>query len=255
VDSCRVCAACRAGRENDCESFPTLTYGGADRVSGGTTQGGWSSEYVVDEAFAYAAPAGLDPAAVAPLLCAGVTTWAPLRRFGVGPGTTVGVVGVGGLGHLAIRFAHALGAETVAFTSSAAKGEAARELGADDVVVSRDPERMAAQTRRFDLVMDTTGAPLDLAPYFAALAVDGTLVLAGIPPQTLRIDPMSLVVGEKRLAGTGSAGRPATQEMLDFCAQHRIAADVETVRPDGIDGALERLGRGDVRFRFSVDLT
>lgn len=266
VDSCGVCPECRAGRENDCREFPTLTYGGADLVSGGTTQGGWSTEYVVDERFLYAAPVGLAPAAVAPLLCAGVTTWAPLRRFGVGPGSTVGVVGVGGLGHLAIRFAHALGAETVAFTSSEAKGEAARGLGADDVVVSRgirspvaalavDEKQMADQARRFDLVMDTTGAALDLAPYLDALAVDGTLVLAGIPPEALRIDPTSLVVGEKRLAGTGSAGRPATREMLAFCAEHGIAAEVETVRPDGIDAALERLGRGDVRFRFAIDLT
>jgi uncharacterized zinc-type alcohol dehydrogenase-like protein len=255
VDSCGVCPECRAGRENDCREFPTLTYGGADLVSGGITQGGWSTGYVVDERFLYAAPAGLDPAAVAPLLCAGVTTYAPLRRFGAGPGTTVGVVGVGGLGHLGIRFAHALGAETVAFTTSEEKGEAARALGADDVVVTRDEKQMADQARRCDIVLDTTGAALDPAPYMNALAVDGTLVLAGIPPEALRLDPMSLIVGEKRIAGTGSAGRPVTREMLDFCATHGIAAQIETLRPDGIDAALERLGRGDVRFRFVVDLT
>ncbi|MDD7940050.1 NAD(P)-dependent alcohol dehydrogenase [Actinomycetospora lutea] len=254
VDSCRTCAPCRAGRENDCDAFPTLTYGGEDRVSGGTTQGGFSTEIVVDRHFVYALPAGLDPAGAAPLLCAGITTWAPLRRFGAGPGTTVGVVGVGGLGHLAIRFAHALGAETVALTSSESKAEAAKALGADDVVLTRDPDALARQARRFDVLLDTTGHPLDLAPYLGALAVDGTYVLAGIPPATLAIDPMSLVVGEKRIAGTGSGGVPATREMLDVAAEHGIVADVEVVGPDRLGEAMDRLGRGDVRFRFVVDM-
>lgn len=254
VDSCRTCAACRAGRENDCTAFPTLTYGGTDRVSGGITQGGFSTEIVVDRHFVYALPEGLDPAGAAPLLCAGVTTWAPLRRFGAGPGTTVGVVGVGGLGHLAIRFAHALGAETVALTTSEAKADAAKALGADDVVLTRDPDALARHERRFDVLLDTTGHPLDLAAYLRTLDVDGTYVLAGIPPATLQIDPMSLVVGEKRIAGTGSAGVPATREMLDVAAAHGIVADVETVGPDRLPEALERLGRGDVRFRFVVDM-
>lgn len=254
VDSCRTCAPCRAGRENDCEAFPTLTYGGADRVSGGITQGGFATEIVVDRHFVHALPAGLDPAGAAPLLCAGITTWSPLRRFGAGPGTTVGVVGVGGLGHLAIRFAHALGAETVALTTSEDKAAAARALGADDVVLTRDPDALDRQARRFDLLLDTTGHPLDLAPYLRALAVDGTYVLAGLPPATLAIDPLSLVVGEKRIAGTGSGGVPATREMLDVAAAHGIVADVEVLGPDRLDEALERLGRGDVRFRFVVAL-
>lgn len=255
VDSCRVCASCRGGHENMCERIPTLTYGGSDRHTGGVTQGGFSREMVVDEDFVYAAPAGLDPASVAPLLCAGITTWSPLRRFGVGSGTTVGVVGVGGLGHLAVKFAHALGAETVAFTSSPAKGDAARALGADDVVLTRDEQQMAAQSGRFDLVMDTTGAPLDLNPYLATLGLRGTLVLAGIPSQALRIDPMSLVMGERSIVGTGSGGIPDTRSMLDFCAARGIAAEVETVTPAGLDDAMGRLARGDVRFRFSVDMT
>jgi uncharacterized zinc-type alcohol dehydrogenase-like protein len=254
IGSCRTCGPCRAGRENDCDAFPTLTYGGADPVSGGTTQGGFADEIVVDRHFVYALPTGLDPAGAAPLLCAGVTTWAPLRRFGAGPGTTVGVVGVGGLGHLAIRFAHALGAETVALTTSEAKADAAKALGADDVVLTRDTDALARQGRRFDVLLDTTGHPMDLAPYLAALAVDGTYVLAGIPPRTLQIDPLSLVVGEKRIAGTGSAGVPATREMLDVAAEHGIVADVETVTPDRLDEALDRLGRGDVRFRFVVEM-
>lgn len=254
VDSCGKCAECRAGRENDCAEFPTMTYGGADLVSGGVTKGGFSSEYVVDERFAYRIPDGLDPAGVAPLMCAGITTYAPLRRFGAGPGTTVGIIGVGGLGHVAIKLAHAMGAETVAFTTSAAKADAARDLGADDVVLSTDVSAMAAQARRFDLILDTTGAALDLAPYLGALAVDGTLCLVGIPPGELAIDPMSLIVGEKRLAGTGSGGIPATREMLEFCGEHGITADVEVVGTDRIAEAMERLGRNDVRFRFVIDM-
>jgi alcohol dehydrogenase (NADP+) len=255
VGSCRVCTACRAGRESMCEQYPTLTYSGPDPVSGGTTQGGFSTEYVADEHFVYPLPRGLDPAAVAPLLCAGITTWAPLRRYGVGPGTTVGVVGLGGLGHVAVKFSHALGAETVVFTSSEHKADDARALGADDVVVTRDEQRMRAQHRRCDLVLDTTGAAFDRGPYLDALALDGTLVLAGIPPEPLTVDPMSLIVGEHRLAGTGSGGVPATAEMLDFCAEHGLTADVEVVKPDGLDDALARLARGDVRYRFVVDVS
>jgi uncharacterized zinc-type alcohol dehydrogenase-like protein len=254
VDSCRTCAACRAGRENDCEAFPTLTYAGADRVSGGRTQGGFSDEIVVDRHFVYALPAGLDPAGAAPLLCAGITVWSPMRRLGVGPGTTVGVVGIGGLGHLAIRFAHALGAETVALTSSDDKADAAKALGADDVVLTRDADALARQARRFDVLLDTTGHPLDLGPYLASLAVDGAYVLAGIPPRRLEIDPLSLVVGEKRIVGTGSGGVPATREMLDVAAEHGIVADVEVVGPERLGEALDRLGQGDVRFRFVVEM-
>jgi alcohol dehydrogenase (NADP+) len=254
IGSCRTCAPCLAGRENDCESFPTLTYGGPDPISGGTTQGGFSTEIVVDRHFVYALPDALDPAGAAPLLCAGITTWSPLRRFGAGPGTTVGVIGLGGLGHVAVKFAHALGAETVVLTRSEDKADAAKALGADDVVVTRDEKALAAQARRFDLLLDTTGHPLDLAPYLAALDVDGTYVLAGIPPARLDIDPMSIVVGEKRIAGTGSGGVPATREMLDVAAEHGISADVEVVGPDELPTALDRLGRGDVRFRFVVDV-
>ncbi len=253
IGSCGTCTSCRAGRENDCEAFPTLTYGGPDPISGGTTQGGFSTEIVVDRHFVYALPEALDPAGAAPLLCAGITTYAPLRRFGAGPGTTVGIVGLGGLGHVAVKFAHALGAETVVLTTTEDKADAAKALGADDVVLTRDDRALAAQARRFDLLLDTTGHPLELAPYLAALAVDGTYVLAGIPPARLDIDPMSLVVGEKRIAGTGSGGVPATREMLDVAAAHGITADVEVVEPAELGTALDRLGRGDVRFRFVVE--
>ena len=232
-----------------------MTYGGPDPHSRGTTRGGFSTTIVVDRHFVYALPDALDPAAAAPLLCAGVTTYAPLRRFGAGPGTAVGVVGVGGLGHLAIRLSHALGAHTVAFTTSDAKRDAALALGADEVVVSRDAEAMAGAFRSLDLVLDTTGADLDIAPYLNALAVDGTYVLAGIPSKPVIVDPMSVVVGEKRIAGTGSAGVPTTRELLDFCAVHGIVADVEVLSPDELGKGLDRLARGDVRFRFVVDMT
>ena len=255
VGSCRTCTACRAGRENDCEAFPTLTYGGPDPYLGGTTRGGFSTTIVVDRHFVYTLPDALDPAAAAPLLCAGVTTFAPLRRFGAGPGTAVGVIGVGGLGHLAIRFSHALGARTVAFTTTEAKRDAALALGADDVVMSRDAEAMAGAFRSLDVVLDTTGAALDITPYLRTLVVDGTYVLAGIPPKPLTIDPLSVIVGEKRIAGTGSGGVPTTREMLDFCAAHGIVADVEVLSPDELGKGLDRLERGDVRFRFVLDMS
>ncbi|ANY08967.1 NAD(P)-dependent alcohol dehydrogenase [Pseudonocardia sp. HH130630-07] len=255
VGSCGECPACLADRENDCARFPTLTYGGADPHLGGTTRGGFSATIVVDRRFTYALPDALDPAASAPLLCAGVTTFAPLRRFGAGPGTTVGVVGIGGLGHLAVRYARAMGARVVAFTTSAAKSDAARALGAHDVVLTRDAAAMAAAFRSVDLLLDTTGVALDLAPYLNTLAVDGTYVLLGIPTEPLRIDPMSLVVGEKRIAGSGSGGVAVTREMLDFSAAHAITADVEVLPADRLDEALDRLARGDVRFRFVLDLS
>lgn len=255
VDSCRRCAACRMGRENACERYPTLTYGGPDPHSGGTTMGGWSTTIVVDRHFVYALPASMDPAAAAPLLCAGVTTYAPLRRFGAGPGTTVSVIGIGGLGHLAVRYASALGARVVALTTSSAKKEAALALGADQVVLTRDAATMAEAFRTVDLLVDTTGAALDLAPYLNMLTVDGTYVLAGIPSSPLTVDPLGLVVGEKRIAGTGSGGVPVTREMLEFSAEHGIAAEVEVVPPDQLGEAMQRLSLGDVRFRFVVDMT
>ncbi|MDX3855206.1 NAD(P)-dependent alcohol dehydrogenase [Streptomyces sp. AK02-01A] len=255
VDSCGVCPACRAGRENWCFEFPTLTYGGVDRKDGNPTRGGFSSEYVLDQRFVYALPQGLDPAGVAPLMCAGITTYSPLRRWGAGPGKTVGIVGMGGLGHLALKLAHALGAEVVQFTRSMEKAADARALGADDVVLSTDEDQMAAQTGRFDLILDTVGAPHALEPYLSALAMDGTLCLVGIPEGELKLNPLSLIVGAKNLAGAGSGGTVETQEMLEFCAEHGIVADVELMRPDQVNEALDRLARNDVRYRFVLDMT
>lgn len=253
VGSCGSCTACRAGRENWCAQV-RLTYGGPDG-SGNTTQGGYSSEYVLDEHFVYRLPDGLDPAGVAPLMCAGVTTYSPLRRSGVGKGTVVGVVGLGGLGHVGLKLARALGAEVSVFTSSPGKAESALALGADDAIVSTDAAQMAAQAGRFDFILDTVGAPHELGPYFDALGIDGTLCLVGIPDETLRVDPMNLIVGAKRLAGSGSGGVPETREMLDLCAEHGITADVEMVTPDRLDEAFDRLSRNDVRHRFVLDLT
>ncbi|WP_016907168.1 NAD(P)-dependent alcohol dehydrogenase [Streptomyces xiaopingdaonensis] len=255
ADSCRTCPACRAGRENWCHEGVVLTYGGVDPVDGSLGQGGFSSGYVVDEHFAYPLPAELDPAGTAPLMCAGITTYVPLRRWGAAPGRKVGIVGMGGLGHLALRLAHAMGAEVVQFTTSPGKAAEARRLGAEEVVLSRDERQMAAQVGRFDLVLDTVGAPHALEPYLRSLAVDGTLCLVGVPSEDLRVPPLELITGAKTLAGAGSGGTGETQEMLDFCAAHGIAAETEVLPSHQVNTALDRLERNDVRYRFVLDMT
>ncbi|MFI6084836.1 NAD(P)-dependent alcohol dehydrogenase [Streptomyces sp. NPDC051217] len=255
IDSCGECPPCRAGRENWCLRFPTLTYGNTDPKDGMTTRGGYSSEYVLPEKFTYHLPEGLDPAGVAPLMCAGITTYVPLKRWGAGPGRTVGVVGMGGLGHIALKIAHHLGAEVVQFTRTADKADEARALGADEVVLSTDEKRMAEQRGRFDLILDTVGAVHSLEPYMSALAMDGTLCVVGVPPEDFTVSPFSLIQGAKTLAGAGSGGTVETREMLDFCAEHGIVADVEIMRPDEVNVALDRLARNDVRYRFVLDMT
>jgi len=252
VDSCGVCVNCQAGRESYCLEFPQLTYGGVDRHDGTPTQGAYSTEYVVRDAFAYALPEGLDPAGVAPLMCAGVTTWAPIRRAGVGPGQRVGVVGLGGLGHLAVRFAAALGAEVTVFTTSAAKSADARALGAVHVAVSTDPEAMAVLAGSLDVVVDTASAAHDLAPYLRTLRLDGTLIVLGLPAE-YRVEPMALL--GRSMTVSGSAGTVETQEMLDFCGEHGLTADVEVLPMAEVDTAFARLGAGDVRWRFVLDVT
>lgn len=254
VDSCGECAMCHAGQENYCAQFPTLTYGGTDRVDGSPTHGAYAHEYVAAERFVYRLPAELDPAGAAPLMCAGVTVWEPLRSAGVGRGTKLGVVGLGGLGHLALKFGRALGADVTLFTTSRTKAEGARELGADEVIISSDPNTLAAQANRFDVILDTASAPHDLSPYLRALRLDGTLWTLG-SLASMEFDPLSLLIGRKRLASAGSGGTPATRELLDFCAQHAITADVEVLPASKINTALERLERGDVRYRFVLDVT
>lgn len=252
VDSCGRCAACLASQENWCHEFPTLTYAGRDRVDGSTTLGGWSSEYVVRDAFVYRRPEGLDPAAVAPLMCAGVTVWEPMRALGVGEGTRVGVAGVGGLGHLAVKLAAALGAEVTVLTTTAAKAGEAAALGAAHVVVTTDDEAMAAARESLDVVVDCVPVDHDLGPYLGLLRTDGTLCVVGYLGST-SVDMMSLLPGRKRVTGSGSGGRRSTQEMLDFCGEHGITADVEVLPAEQVEVALERLARGDVRHRFVLD--
>jgi alcohol dehydrogenase (NADP+) len=254
VDSCGECAMCRAGQENFCHEFPTLTYGGTDRHDGTTTLGGYTREYVVREAFAHALPAGLDAAAAAPLLCAGITVWEPLRSLGVGSGTRVAVAGLGGLGHLAVKFAVALGAEVTVISRTPGKLDDALRLGARDLLVSADEERMAASRETFDVIIDTISAAHDLGPYLRLVAMDGTLAQVGhLGP--VSVDTMDLLIGRKKLTSAGSGGRPATREMLDFCAEHDITADVEVLPSSQVNEALERLSRNDVRYRFVLDMS
>ncbi|WP_327657605.1 NAD(P)-dependent alcohol dehydrogenase [Streptomyces sp. NBC_00483] len=254
VDSCGKCRMCQAGQENFCREFPTLTYGGADRQDGSTTLGGYSREYVVSHRFAYRLPAGLDAAATAPLLCAGVTVWEPLQVLGVGPGSTVAVAGLGGLGHLAVKMAAALGATTSVISRTPDKAEEARALGAQGFVVSTDPKQMEAVRDRFDVVIDTISAPHDLAPYLRVTAMDGTLSHLGhLGPVT--VDTLDLLIGRKKLSSAGSGGRPSTAAMLRFCAEHGITADIELLPSSQVNTALERLERNDVRYRFVLDMS
>ncbi len=254
VDSCGACAMCRAGQENFCAEYPTLTYGGRDRVDASVTRGAYAAEYVVRDRFVYHRPVHLDPATVAPLMCAGITVWEPLRRWQVGEGSRVGVVGLGGLGHLAVKLAHALGAEVTVFTTSPDKADDARTLGAARVVLSTDDTAMAATAGSLDLILDTVSSPHDLAPYLTAIALDGTLCSLGyLGPVT--VETLALLIGRKSLTSAGSGGRPSTQELLDFCGEHGITADVEVLPSRQVATALERLGRNDVRYRFVLDLT
>lgn len=254
VDACLACDMCEAGQENFCREFPTLTYGGLDRRDGTRTAGAFAREYVLREDFAHRLPDGLDPAAAAPLLCAGITVWEPMQALGVGPGTRLAVVGLGGLGHLAVKLAAALGAETTVISRSAGKAEDARRLGAQDVLVSTEGVAMAEARGRFDVVVDTVAVAHDLGPYLALLALDGTLAQVGhLGPVTL--ETTDLLIGRKRLTSAGSGGRAQTAQMLEFCAEHGIVADIEILPSAQVGEALERLARGDVRYRFVLDLS
>jgi uncharacterized zinc-type alcohol dehydrogenase-like protein len=254
IDSCGACAMCRAGQENFCHEFPTLTYGGTDRHDVTTTLGGYAREYVLRDRFAYPLPRGLDPAAAAPLLCAGITVWEPLHSLGVGPGSRVAVAGLGGLGHLAVKLAVALGADTSVISRTADKADDARRLGADALIVSTDPEQVAAARDRFDVVIDTISAPHDLGPYLRLVAMDGTLSQVGhLGPIT--VQTLDLLIGRKKLSSAGSGGRPATAAMLDFCAEHGVTADIELLPSGRVNEALDRLQRNDVRYRFVLDMS
>lgn len=254
VDSCRTCPSCTSGEEQFCIAPATFTYNGPDKHLGGWTYGGYSESIVVDQDFVLKVPKGLDPASAAPLVCAGITTYSPLKTFGVKKGQKVGVVGLGGLGHMGVKFAHAFGARVVVFTTSPGKTEAALRLGADEVVVSRDADAMAKQMGSFDFLLDTVSAPHDLNALLACLKVDGTMVLVGAPEQPTPVAAMGLIFGRRRLAGSLIGGIRQTQEMLDFCGQHGIGADVEVIGVQQVNEAYDRLGKGDVKYRFVIDM-
>ncbi|QOD02154.1 NAD(P)-dependent alcohol dehydrogenase [Pseudarthrobacter sp. BIM B-2242] len=255
VDSCRECDSCLDGLEQYCENGMTSTYGAVDRRNGDAiTQGGYSSAVVVDRRYVVRVPANLDPAAVAPLLCAGVTTYSPLRHFDVEEGDVVGVVGLGGLGHMAVKLAKAMGAVVKVFTTSDAKMAAALELGADEVILSRDEDAMAAANRSLDLIIDTVAAPHDLNPYFRTLRVDGALFQLGLPADAMPpVNPRALMRRRLSYAGSMIGGIAETQEMLDFCAEHNVVADIELVSADQLNEAYRRMVAGDVKYRFVLD--
>ena len=254
VDSCRTCPSCRAGLEQYCLAAPTLTYNSPDKHLGGHTFGGYSARVVVDEAFVVRVPPGLDPAAAAPLLCAGITTYSPLRHWKVGPGQKVGVVGLGGLGHMGVKLARALGAEVVLFTTSPGKVADGRRLGAHEVVVSTDASAMAKRQGTLDLVLDTVSAQHDVNAYLNVLKRDRTLVLVGAPEHPLPVAAFSLIPTRRSFAGSTIGGIAETQEMLDFCAAHRITADIEPIPIKKINDAYERLLKQDVHYRFVIDM-
>ncbi|KKW69267.1 zinc-binding dehydrogenase [Lampropedia cohaerens] len=255
VDSCKHCEECNEGLENYCGQM-VGTYNGPTPDAPGHTLGGYSQSIVVHERYVLRIRHDAQQlAAVAPLLCAGITTYSPLRHWHAGPGKKVGVVGIGGLGHMGIKLAHAMGAHVVAFTTSAAKREAATALGADEVVVSRHPEEMAAHAQSFDLILNTVAAPHDLNALLTLLKRDGTMTLVGAPA-TPHPSPevFTLITKRRSLAGSMIGGIPQTQEMLDFCAEHGIVADIELIRAEQINDAYERMLRGDVKYRFVIDI-
>ncbi|QOJ01110.1 MAG: NAD(P)-dependent alcohol dehydrogenase [Phycisphaeraceae bacterium] len=254
VDSCRTCDHCARGLEQFCMGGPVFSYNGPDRHSGGMTFGGYSEKIVCDEAFTLKVPANLDPARASPLLCAGITTYSPLRRWGAGPGKKVGIVGLGGLGHMGVKFAHALGAHTVLFTTSEGKAADGKRLGADEVVISKDPAQMARHAGSFDLIVDTVSADHDLNAYLAMVKLDGSLVMVGVPPTPQQLSVFSLLMPRRHLSGSLIGGIGETQEMLDFCGARNIVCDIELIRMQQINEAYERMLRSDVKYRFVIDM-
>jgi uncharacterized zinc-type alcohol dehydrogenase-like protein len=253
VDSDRTCPKCKAGLENFCPNM-TLTFNSPDKQLGGVTYGGYSDSIVVDERFVLRMPANLDLAAAAPLLCAGITTYSPMRHWGVGKGKKVGVVGLGGLGHMAVKFAHALGAEVVVFTTSPSKKDDALRLGADDVVLSRDANQIQKHAGSFHFILDAVSAEHDVNAYINLLDVDGTLTIVGAPAKPLPVSAMGLIFGRRSFSGSLIGGLPETQEMLDFCGTHNITADVEVIPIQKVNEAYDRLLKADVKYRFSIDM-
>jgi uncharacterized zinc-type alcohol dehydrogenase-like protein len=253
VDADLTCNECHADLEQFCPNR-ILTYNDPDRHLGGVTYGGYAESIVVDEHFALRVPSNLNPAGVAPLLCAGITTYSPLHHWGVTKGKKAGVVGLGGLGHMGVKIAHALGAHVVVFTTSPEKIEDAQRLGADEVVVSRNTAEMEKHAGTFDFILDTVSAHHDINSYLSLLARDGNLTLVGAPPQPLNVAAFSLIGGRHSLSGSAIGGLRETQEMLDFCGEHNITSDVEVIPIQKVNEAYERLAKSDVKYRFSIDM-
>ena len=254
VDSCRACPNCAQGLEQYCYQFPTFTYNSADKHSGSHTLGGYSEQIVVDESFVLKVSDKANLAATAPLLCAGITTYSPLRHWKVGPGKKVGIVGLGGLGHMGVKFANAMGAHVVLFTTSPGKVADGKRLGAHEVVVSTDEAAMAAHRGSFDFILDCVSAQHDLNSYLGLLKLDGTHCLVGAPEKPMPVAAFSLLMPRKNLAGSGIGGIAETQEMLDFCARHGISSDIELIPIQKVNEAYDRLLKGDVKYRFVIDM-
>lgn len=254
VDSCRECESCREGLEQYCEIGNIQTYNGQDEHLSQQTFGGYSERIVVAEDFVLHIPENLDLAAAAPLLCAGITTWSPLKHWNVGPGMKVGIVGIGGLGHMGVKLAKALGAHVVVITTSASKVEDAKRLGADEIVLSTDQEQMKSNTGTLHFILDCVSAQHDINAYLSLLKRDGSLVIVGGPEHPLPVAAFSLIPGRKTFAGSMIGGIAETQEMLDFCGQHNITSDVEIIRMQDINETYERLLKGDVKYRFVIDM-
>ncbi|HNQ78468.1 MAG TPA: NAD(P)-dependent alcohol dehydrogenase [Acidobacteriota bacterium] len=255
VDSCRKCSACEQGLEQYCEHGATFTYNDTDRHDKMPTYGGYSEKIVVSDKFVVKIPDGLDLKGAAPLLCAGITTWSPLRHWKVGKGSKVAVIGLGGLGHMALKLGKAMGAEMSLFTRTPGKEKDARRLGAGEVIISTDEKQMAAVSRKFDLIIDTVPNAHDLNPYMPSLKIDGTLVLVGyLGPLDPVLHTVPLILGRKAVAGSVIGGIPETQEMLDFCGEHNIVSDIEVIQIQDINEAYERMIKSDVKYRFVIDL-
>ncbi len=252
VNSCGECTNCRNGDEQYCVQGMVPTYAGTDR-DGTTTQGGYSTHVVVDADYVLSVPAGIEPAEAAPLLCAGITMYAPLRKWGAGPGRKVAIVGLGGLGHMGVKIAHALGAEVTVLSQSLKKQEDGLRLGADDYFATSDPATFEQLAGRFDLIVNTVSAPIDVDAYLGLLAVDGTLVNVGAPSEPLSLNVFSLLTGRRSFAGSMIGGIALTQEMLDFCAEHHLGSEVEVISIDRVNEAYERVLASDVRYRFVID--
>ena len=254
VDSCGTCQNCRDDLEQFCDAGPVFTYNSDDEHTGGTTYGGYSKSIVVDHDFVLRLSDKLDLAASAPLLCAGITTYSPLRHWKIGQGHKVGIVGLGGLGHMGLKFAHAFGAEVALFTTSPNKSADAKKLGAHEVILSRDEDEMEKHEKTFDFILDTVSAKHDLDAYLSLLKRDGTLVLVGASPDPLEVGAFSLIHRRRRLAGSLIGGIAETQEMLDYCAERGIVCDIEKIAIDQINEAYERMLKSDVKYRFVIDM-